>query len=1104
MNYSTKTKGKRGLFAKMILFMLLFLGSSGAWAQTTYEKVTSADGIVDGGKYLIVCEPSGTYAMGALSGNNMSSVSVTKVENKITINSEEVNVVTLEAVNSNYALKCSLTDSYLCNSSSNNLSLGTNKSDSQWSITVKTGGNFEIKSTNNRIMTGNNNNFKVQSSAGNNLYLYKATGGTTPTLDPTLTVTSPVGATFSYTAGATTGEITYTITNPVDGKTVTATADAEWITNVTTDAANNKVTFSVAANETTSQRTAMITLKYGDATGAPTANVTVTQAGTGEIVTPGEVPTPMLKTLTYSTTKGLFETEKSLSEGEGIPYYGCIAVNAAYANATTGEFVDMTDKVSGIIYKFDTKAYTKEEFANHEIVGATTVSTRSALITIDGRTDDNLYLSVIAYHIVDGVRSYSDVATLKYKYTDPGTKKELTLTPAESPFTLELTAANKTSDEKGTLFNDTKTVTITAKDGTTDVTGLSFISRSSNRKLALSHMTKDGTTETTDADNTTLLMDNARRAGVITVLIATPGNETYLPAFVKVNVVLKDNTIGAMAATPDRVYTSIADLRTAGRQNMNQPCVIQFDKTNPATVVAKYGYDDKNIGDAKTIFISDNSGYGLLISYTKGSDNKNEQKFINDNALVPGSSFTGTIYASKYSEGKSCSPALRDISLGTSITIDGTAYETAIVVDHTGEGVTSSDGDVIGAYIPVTNVASVNTIHKTLVDKADNDIQSSYRPYVNTVVSVPGKISKRTDGQYVLVQSPGEYSPENDNYALFISTEQLPGVNLENYLGLEGTFTGLLTKRSNTRARLTITRSAFFEAEQLDEFLLDETLPEGRVADRYNTGALSNKVTAKIHRKGWTTDTWGTICLPFDMTAAEFETTFGQGITALATCNDKVSDAGALSFTELETKDIKAGVPYLIKVNGAITNGTGANETDDNYYATIADREITVPVPSVVTVSHVDAIGDAKNPIVGKTFEFRGLFGKKTVASETNAEGGHDPLAGNQKYQYISTAAGQYLHYLPSGSTAAFAGLRAYLYFPEWNSELNDAANAGSTQNKALTIGIGDGTTGINGIVVKELGDGKVFNLSGQYMGNSAEGLSKGIYIRNGKKFVVK
>lgn len=892
----------------------------------------------------------------------------------------------------------------------------------------------------------------------------------------------------------------YDVTNPTAVEEGTSTAVAGSFSYTTT----NTDIISISGNTISGLKTgaAIVTATFTPTDGTKyntpptkTFTVIVTETGTSDT----DVPAPSIKTLTYSTTRGIFTEENSLSNGDGIPYYGCIAVNAAYADEY-GNFQDMSNKVSGLIYKFDTKTYTKEEFANHEVAGITTVSTRSALITIDGRTSEHLFLSVIAYHIKDGKRYYSDVVTRKYKYTDPGTRKELTLSCSESPFTLPLTEANKTSDEQGTLFKDIKndvTITATAVDGSViDLNNLSFISRSSNRKLALSHMTKEGTKETTDAGNNILLMDNGRRAGVITVLVATPGNDEYLPAFMKVNVVLKyaDNT-DQLGTSATKVYTSIADLRSAavkaGVDRKTYPCVIDFSATNPATVVAKFNYEDKNIGDANSIFISDNSGYGLLVTYRQSN---REMKFIDDNKLIPGSSFTGSIYA-KYYEGNSNSPALKDFELSNTVNINGTSYGTNVVVDHSGEGIISSNGDVIGAYVPVTNIANVNTPNDSREETGIATAERAERPYVNTVVTIPGIIQK-SGNDYFLVQQGHEVTEKK--YAIFLNTTQMPDINLDNYIGLEGVITGLLSKQTEAVAKLTITRSAFFEAEELDEFILDETLPEGRVADRYNTGALSNKVNVKIHRKGWTTDTWGTICLPFDMTAAEFKATFGQGINALAKCTGTV-ESGALKFTVLTEKDIKAGVPYLIKVNGSITNGTGKTETDDNYYATISDRLITVPVPNVVTVDY------DKNPIIGTKFEFRGLFGKKTEASETNADGTHDALAGNQKYQYISTKEGQYLHYLPAGSANGFAGLRAYLYFPEWDTELNNKTNPGTSTTNVLTINfVSDEATGISGIVADDISDGKVFNLSGQYVGNSSVGLTKGIYIRNGRKFVVK
>ena len=75
-------------------------------------------------------------------------------------------------------------------------------------------------------------------------------------------------------ADATSGEIAYTISNPVEGKSLTAETSTEWISNVTVDAANSKVTFNTTANAG-AQREGTITLKYD---GATNKNVTITQA----------------------------------------------------------------------------------------------------------------------------------------------------------------------------------------------------------------------------------------------------------------------------------------------------------------------------------------------------------------------------------------------------------------------------------------------------------------------------------------------------------------------------------------------------------------------------------------------------------------------------------------------------------------------------------------------------------------------------------------------------------------------------------------------------------------------------------------------------------
>ena len=72
---------------------------------------------------------------------------------------------------------------------------------------------------------------------------------------------------------ATSGEISYTINNPISGTSLSASEEVDWISDVTVNATNNKVTFTTTAN-TGAERSGVITLTYGSVT----KDVRVTQA----------------------------------------------------------------------------------------------------------------------------------------------------------------------------------------------------------------------------------------------------------------------------------------------------------------------------------------------------------------------------------------------------------------------------------------------------------------------------------------------------------------------------------------------------------------------------------------------------------------------------------------------------------------------------------------------------------------------------------------------------------------------------------------------------------------------------------------------------------
>ena len=190
---------------------------------------------------------------------------------------------------------------------------------------------------------------------------------------------------------------------------------------------------------------------------------------------------------------------------------------------------------------------------------------------------------------------------------------------------------------------------------------------------------------------------------------------------------------------------------------------------------------------------------------------------------------------------------------------------------------------------------------------------------------------------------------------------------------------------------------------------------------------------------------WNTICLPFDVTAEQVESVLK------ATDNvkefDKEDKATATIFFKPAT-EMKAGVPYLIK------------PTEDAKVLNFKD----------VTINNVDEL----SRINGNDYCICGVFGKYTM--KTNGT------------ELFLNAAGKFV--APAAATNTMKGFRAYFNVP-----LNVSA-------AALNINIDGETTGINSIETNATVNGKVYNLNGQYVGNSLNGLKKGIYVVNGKKVI--
>lgn len=581
-------------------------------------------------------------------------------------------------------------------------------------------------------------------------------------------------------------------------------------------------------------------------------------------------------------------------------------------------------------------------------------------------------------------------------------------------------------------------------------------------------------------------------------------------------IILTTGQIVAQTATTTKVFTSIKELRDAAQTNglKHDDVVVKFDDSNPTTVVAVMKHADPDIKDDKFVnsfFIvnkgSDNNFYGLWVSPNGVYD---KQLFSTWNLKI-GSKITGSIIGD-YRENESGMPYFG--SLVNSVKIGDVTYNTSLTVNRDDEANETTEADY-----PYTVVTDVNTIAKN--NAGGNTATASYGPYLNTIIRVPGTIKKGTNNEFYLVQNETTKT-DNESNRIYFNSSQLDGINLDDYVGTSGTFEGILVKRNQSESKLIVLKGDFFKVNKI---YLDENDAEGRVEYLVQQGALQDKVDVYVHRTKLVNNAgaWNTICLPFDLTKEEFKTAFGCELTALAkptTTSEEtvhqwvgqVSDKGVLAFTKLPDTElaIKAGVPYLMQASGTQTACLTTIQGSENmepetlmgqestYYAHIGEKLITVVPPYEVKALYND-------DIVNGDFYFRGLYGRKKYTDGTDGKLTETLIAdnGSQKYQYISTVAGNYLKYLPATSKLQFNGMRAYFYFPNWSAENNKAAQAASngTNAKIHVAVMAASTTGISNISAEEASkQAEVYNLSGQRVDASY----KGIVVRNGRKYLRK
>ena len=194
---------------------------------------------------------------------------------------------------------------------------------------------------------------------------------------------------------------------------------------------------------------------------------------------------------------------------------------------------------------------------------------------------------------------------------------------------------------------------------------------------------------------------------------------------------------------------------------------------------------------------------------------------------------------------------------------------------------------------------------------------------------------------------------------------------------------------------------------------------------------------------------WNSICLPFNMSAFDFENSTDTKLQALPSFDGEV-----LNFEEVE--NLEANVPYLVYI-------TGDNTEDGMFHGFNIGTEVFAADPQAQCRGGFCFQGNYT-----PSFAMRNRYG----VADHGAEG-----------QFIQKG----------GETSTLPATGAYF--------------TASGKPASVKLNLGGEVTGIdsNGVIISDSASAPVFDLKGVRVSNgSLEALPKGLYIQGGKKVYVK
>lgn len=237
------------------------------------------------------------------------------------------------------------------------------------------------------------------------------------------------------------------------------------------------------------------------------------------------------------------------------------------------------------------------------------------------------------------------------------------------------------------------------------------------------------------------------------------------------------------------------------------------------------------------------------------------------------------------------------------------------------------------------------------------------------------------------------------------------------------------------------------EVPKAKSYTLDETKTDNVIETYENANVTLQRTLSK--------DYWNTFCVPFALDAKQVTQYFGEG-TQLRTYEGNCEN-NIVYFATVD--NIEAGKPYIMKPgNAVVTNPTFEGVS--------------------MVATGLDENGNPQAVGATTTVQMKGIYNQVLLRTDKT-----ELFLGDND-----------LFYYPINNTESrtIGGLRAYFIVPQ------------GTDIKKLRANLDGTPTSLDTIFDTEESNAPVYNLQGQYVGNSLRALKSGIYIQNGKKVAVK